>query len=92
MRAADGSAADGSAAAEVDLWGSPIPAVTGGGLGFFTYLAILFYFGTSLPQNKGGQGGVGARSSSSENQQQPPQQQRVPGETRYIQIGGRTRY
>ena len=45
MRAADGSAADdGSAAAEVDLWGSPIPAVTGGGLGFFIYLAILFYF------------------------------------------------
>ena len=45
MRAAD----DGSAAAEVGLWGSPIPAVTGGGLGFFTYLAILFYFGRSAP-------------------------------------------
>ena len=36
-------------------------------------------FCTSLPQNKGGQGGVGARSSSSKNPQPPQQQQRVPG-------------
>jgi hypothetical protein len=50
------------------MWGSPIPAVTGGGLGFFTYLA--------------GQGGVGAHSSSSKNQQPPQQQERVQGETR----------
>jgi hypothetical protein len=44
--------------------------------------AIVFYFGTSLPQNKGGQGGVGTRSSSSKHPQPPQQQQRVPRETR----------
>jgi len=32
--------------------------------------------------NKGGRGGVGARSSSSKNPQLPQQQQRAPGETR----------
>ena len=49
------------------------------------FLFLFFPFlGTSLPQ-RGGRGGVGARSSSSKNQQLPQQQQqqqRAPGETR----------
>jgi hypothetical protein len=40
-----------------------------------------YFFGTSLPQQRG-RGGVGARSSSSKNPQLPQQQQRAPGETR----------
>jgi hypothetical protein len=45
--------------------------------------AIGDYLFFVLPQNKGGRGGVGARSSSSKNPQLPQQQQqRAPGETR----------
>jgi hypothetical protein len=46
-------------------------------------LQAIFLFGTSLPKNKGGRDGVGARSSSSKNPQLPQQQQqRASGETR----------